>query len=380
MPRALFTATVMSHLAQFHGPAIALLREQGWQVDVAARDNLAEKNGLVLPEVERAFDVPFERNPLHRCNVRAARDLARILGETKYDLIHCNTPVAGVLTRLLAQRARAAGARLVYTAHGFHFYRGAPLRNWLAYYPLEWALAFLTDVLVTINTEDHARAKRFPARRVVYVPGVGVDVDKFASPRNDVAEVRKGLGLPTDAFVVLSVGELNDNKNHRTIIRALAQLDDPTVHYLICGNGPRREQLAQLTSELGVDARTHFLGYRRDVPDMLAASDVFCLPSFREGLPLSVMEAMAAGKPVVCSRIRGAEDLIQQDVGGSIVDRPGDVNGFADALRGLVSDAARRTAFGAHNRRRVEAFSTGAVFSALRGVYGLDPSAALGRR
>lgn len=370
MPRALFTATVMSHLAQFHGPAIALLREQGWQVDVAARDNLSEKNGLALPEVDRAFDVPFERNPLHLRNVRAARDLKRILGQTTYDLIHCNTPVAGVLTRLLGQRSRAAGGRLVYTAHGFHFYRGAPVRNWLTYYPLEWALAWLTDVLVTINTEDHARAKRFPARQVMYVPGVGVDMDKFASPTKSAADVRQGLGLPEDAFVVLSVGELNDNKNHRTVIRALASLDDPTVDYLICGNGPRRDELKTLASDLGVDGRTHFLGYRRDIPDILAASDVFCLPSFREGLPLSVMEAMAAGKPVICSRIRGSVDLVDPGAGGIVVE-PANVEGFTEAIGMLAGDRDRRCGMGQHNRARIEDFSVGAVTAALRGVYSL---------
>lgn len=370
MPRALFTATVMSHLAQFHGPAIALLRERGWQVDVAARDNLAEKNGLVLPEVERAFNVPFERNPLHPRNVRAARDLKRILGSTQYDLIHCNTPVAGVLTRLLGKRARAAGARLVYTAHGFHFYRGAPLRNWLAYYPLEWALAWLTDVLVTINTEDYARAKKSPARHVVYVPGVGVDVDKFAAPTRNAADVRRELGLPADAFVVLSVGELNDNKNHRTVIRALAHLDNPTVHYLICGNGPRRAELETLAGELGVASRTHFLGYRRDIPDILAVSDVFCLPSFREGLPLSVMEAMAAGKPLICSRIRGSVDLVDPNAGGVVVEAS-NVEGFAEAIGGLAADGDRRRAMGRHNLVRVRDFSTGAVTAALAGVYSL---------
>lgn len=370
MPRALFTATVMSHVAQFHGPAIALLREQGWHVDVAARDNLAEKNGLALPEVERVFDVPFERNPLHPRNVRAARHLGRILGNTQYDLIHCNTPVAGVLTRLLGQRARAGGARLVYTAHGFHFYRGAPLRNWLAYYPLEWALAWLTDVLVTINTEDHARAKRFPARKVAYVPGVGVDVDKFAAPVRDAATVRRELGLPADAFVVLSVGELNDNKNHRTVIRALSSLDDPTVHYLICGNGPRRDELETLTRDLGVDGRTRFLGYRRDIPDILAASDAFCLPSFREGLPLSLMEAMAAGKPVVCSRIRGSVDLVEADAGGLIVDAA-DVAGYAQAFDLLAAEGERRQLMEQHNRVRVRCFSQDAVTAALADVYGL---------
>lgn len=375
MPKALLTATVQSHIAQFHEPAIALLQEHGYEVHVAARDNLAQKNGLTLTSPDRIFDVPFERNPLSPRNVRAFTQLRAIVRAGDYDIIHCNTPVAGILTRLVGQRARDAGAKLVYTAHGFHFFKGAPLLNWLVYYPLERVFARLTDVLVTINKEDYARAARFPASRVQYVPGVGVDLQRFGEAPASSSALRREFGLADDDFVVLSVGELNDNKNHATVLRAMAQTETPRMHYLICGNGPRREQLEALARELGIEGRVHFLGYRRDIPLVLGMADVFCLPSFREGLPLSVMEAMAAGKPVICSGIRGSVDLVAPGEGGVVIDRANDVAGFAKALDVLSADSELRRTMGQHNRQRVRGFSTDAVTAALADVYRLPPSA-----
>lgn len=370
MPKALLTATVQSHIAQFHEPAIGLLKAHGYEVHVAARDNLAQKNGLTLSSPDRLFDVPFERNPLSPKNALAFRQLRAIVRKGDYDIIHCNTPVAGILTRLVAAPFRRRGTRVVYTAHGFHFFKGASPLNWALYYPLERLFARLTDVLVTINKEDYARAARFPAGAVRYVPGVGVDVERFGTAPDPSAELRRELGLADDDFVVLSVGELNDNKNHATVLRAMAHPAAPRLQYLICGNGPRREQLEELARELGIGDRVHFLGYRRDIPLILAMADIFCLPSFREGLPLSLMEAMAAGKPVVCSRIRGSVDLVDPGEGGVIVEAA-DVTGYANAFDLLAADRELRRSMGQHNRARVQGFSSDAVTAALADGYGL---------
>ena len=377
MPKALLTATVQSHIAQFHEPAIALLKKHGYEVHVAGRNNLAEKHGLTLTTPDQIFDVPFERNPLSPSNVRAFTQLRAIVRAGGYEIIHCNTPVVGILTRLVAAPFRRRGTTVVYTAHGFHFFKGAPLLNWLVYYPLERGFARLTDVLVTINKEDYARAARFPAGTVQYVPGVGVDLQRFGEAPASNAGLRRELGLADDDFVVLSVGELNDNKNHATVIRAIAQMDDPRAQYLICGNGPRRQQLEDLALELKVDDRVHFLGYRRDIPDMLAASDVFCLPSFREGLPLSVMEAMAAGKPIVCSGIRGSVDLVDEGPGGFVVSPADDIHGYVTAFEQLRSDPNRVRSFSDHNRDRIRRFTRERVSEDLALAYGLPRSSGL---
>lgn len=371
--RALLVATVLSHVAQFHQPAIGLLKQAGFEVHVAARNNLDEKPGLTLAGVDRLIDVPFERSPLTPRNFAAALRLSQLLRETDYELIHCNTPVAGLLTRLLGQRSRRRGALMVYTAHGFHFFRGAPLKNWLLYYPLEWMAAIGTDVLITINSEDYRRASRFPARSVLYVPGVGLDLPRFKSEQPIMA-ARRELGLPKNACVVLSVGELNHNKNHATIIRALAIIPPSNVYYLICGNGPLRDSLERLTAELGLSDRVQFLGYRRDIPKVLAASDVFCLPSLREGLPVAAMEAMASAKPILSSRIRGVVDLVDADLGGILISDADDVQAFACALKKLAQNPVMRSEMGSHNAERILDFSVGAVEARLIEAYGLSLS------
>lgn len=371
MPSALITATVQSHIAQFHKPAIRLLKGAGFDVHVAARNDLPSPDELKLAGVDQVFDVPFERSPIHPRNLAATRSLNGVLRSNKYDIIHCNTPVAGILTRLLGQKARRSGATMIYTAHGFHFFQGAPLWNWLTYYPLERLFARGTDVLVTINDEDYQRAKGFPARRVVYIPGVGVDFEKFGATATDPVVLRQELGIPVDATVALSIGELSFRKNHGTAVCALKQIDEPNVRYLVCGDGTLREELQSMVRELGIATRVILLGYRQDIPALLKVADIYCHPARQEGLPVAVMEAMASGLPIVAARIRGVTDLIEDGVGGILVDRPEDVEGFAAALSTLVLNKARRAAMGNHNLERIMDFSVARVQTYLAEIYGI---------
>ena len=309
--KVLLTATVQSHICQFHRPLVKMLHEFGYEVHVAARNNLAEKNGLRLDFADKVFDVPFSRSPKSIDNIKAYRQIRRIVAKDNYDIIHCNTPMGGVVTRIACKDLRKEGVRVFYTAHGFHFYKGAPLKSWLLYYPIEKLCAHFTDTLITINREDYALAKRkMKAGQVVYVPGVGIDVDKFRNTVVDRPAKRKELGIPEDAFLLLSVGELNENKNHQIVIRTLAELNDPSIHYAIAGNGALAEYLTALAEQVGVADRVHLLGYRRDVAELYRTADVYVLPSLREGLNVSIMEAMASGLPVVCNRIRGNTDLV----------------------------------------------------------------------
>lgn len=310
--RVLFVATVVkTHIMEFHLPYLKMCKEKGWHTAVAARNDFDDSETCVIPGCDAYYDIPFERNPFSTGNIQAYKRLRNVIEEGHYDLIHCHTPVGGVLTRLAARKARRRGCKVIYTAHGFHFYKGGPRISWLLYYPVERMLAHLTDVLITINREDYSRAKKFKAGRVVYIPGVGIDLSKFNSTSvfKD-RDIRKELGLPSDARILLSVGELNQNKNHQLMIRALA--DIPGVYYVICGRGELQGDLERLAESCSVADRVVFAGYRTDLPAFYRCADVFVFPSYREGLPVALMEAMASGLVCVASRNRGTEDLLQE--------------------------------------------------------------------
>ncbi|HBI92113.1 MAG TPA: glycosyltransferase family 1 protein, partial [Terrisporobacter glycolicus] len=201
--KVLFVATVQSHIAQFHTGAIDLLKEGGYEIHVAARNNLFEKNGLQLQGVDKVFDIPFNRSPFSYKNMGAYRLLKGIIDNEYYDMIHCNTPVGGITTRLAARKTRKKGTIVIYTAHGFHFYKGAPKKNWLIYYSVEKLLAHFTDKLVTITQEDYDLASQKFCCNVYHVHGVGVKTKKYSSVTEKEAQAfRKEMGLQNN-FVIL---------------------------------------------------------------------------------------------------------------------------------------------------------------------------------
>ncbi len=319
-----------------------------------------------------AHHIPFSRSPFSKDNLAAYRELKRLLKENHYDIVHTHTPNASALVRLVCRKLRKTGTRVFYTAHGFHFYTGAPLKNWLIYYPVERFLSRWTDVLVTINQEDYQRAcAQFHARQTEYIPGVGMDVEGFAPKDYTPGERRAELVIPQDAHLLLSVGELNANKNHAVVILALAKLADPSVFYVICGEGSKRTELEALARELGLENQVKLLGVRRDVAQWMADADIYMFPSYREGLSVSLMEAMASGLPVVCSDIRGNRDLIQAGQGG-VLCTPASPDEFADAVKSLLEQPELHTQMGQYNKAAVQAFSTEKVLSKLRDIYTAD--------
>lgn len=367
MKKVLITATVLQgHILVFHIPTLKMFKDMGYETYVAAKNDLADPQDVNIPYCDHYLNIPFERSPFSFRNVSAYRQLKALIDTEKFDMVHCHTPVGSVVTRLACRKARKNGTKVVYTAHGFHFYKGAPIINRLLYYPVEKLCSRMTDVLITINREDNELAKRkMKAKLVEYVPGVGVDLDRFVCGTTDVAEKRRELGIPEDACVLLSVGELNQNKNHETVIRAVADSD---LFYLIAGEGDLRESHIRLIEELGAADRIKLLGFRTDVGALCEASDVFVFPSLREGLPVSVMEAMACGKPCVASRIRGNTDLIDEDKGG-ILCSPDDTEGFRKAILKLASDRDLRQSMGEYNAEKVKSFGLEAVTASLRGIY-----------
>lgn len=371
--KVLFVATVVkTHMMQFHLPYLRMFHEMGWETAVAAKNDYEDPSDCQIPDCDQYFDIPFHRIPWKKDNMTAYRMLKKIMDDGQFDLVHCHTPVGAMIARLAARDARKKGTRVIYTAHGFHFFQGAPVQNWILYYPAEWVLSFLTDDLITINKEDFDRAKKhLHPKRLQYVPGVGIDTDKFIATPCQRQEKRQALGFGDADFLILTVAEMTKNKNHITVLRALAAMkEDPEfahIHYLICGRGEQWAQLEQDARDMGISEHVHFLGYRTDAQTLYGASDLFAFMTYREGLPVSLMEAMAAGMPIVCTRVRGNTDLIQDGVSGVFVEN--DPLDLRKQILTLYRDPARRAELGMGAAEMVKPFGEKTVHQRMREIY-----------
>lgn len=312
--KVLFTATVVkTHINVFHLPYLKWFKEQGYEVHVAAKNDFVNEP-CIIPNCDKFYDINFARFPFSKANIKAYKQLKTIITENNYDIIHCHMPVASVLTRLAARNCK--NTTVIYTAHGFHFFKGAPLLNWLIYYPVERFCAKFTDKLIIINQEDYERAQHFSLRnegKIYYVPGVGIDIDKIKNTKVNIEQKKKELGIPENIPVFLSVGELNKNKNHIVVLNALNKIKDRQYIYLICGRGVLKEYLEIKIKELNLKNKVKLIGYRSDVKEILKIADLFIFPSKREGLPVSLIEAMAADLPAIASNVRGNRDLISKE-------------------------------------------------------------------
>jgi len=336
--RILYVATISNTINAFLVPHIEFLVQQGHKVDVACR--IVHQINPRLEEIGcTVYNIPFDRTPWKPQNLKAYKSLKKIIDKGKYHIVHTHTPVASACVRLACRKGKA---KVVYTAHGFHFYAGAPIKNWLIYYPVERYLSCFTDVIITINEEDFQNAKeRFFSKSIEYIPGVGIDISKFRDVVIDRSLKRRELGIPEHAFLVLSVGELNKNKNHETVIKAIAQLRDQRIYYAICGQGRLEAHLRKLSFELGIQDQVKLLGYRSDIPEIYKAADLFIFPSYREGLPVSLLEAMASGLPIICSDIRGNRDLMKNNK-NSLMIKPNDVSRLSSIIQKMVNEAEFR--------------------------------------
>lgn len=321
--KVLLTATVQSHICQFHRPLADMLHEHGYEIHVAARDNLAEKNGLVLDFADKVFDVPFSRSPKSADNIKAYKMLKNILQREKYDIVHCNTPMGGIVARLAARKARKHGTKVYYTAHGFHFYKGAPLKNWLVFYPIEKLFAHMTDKLITINHEDYELAKKTFRTDVHYIHGVGVDGQRYCpAAEGEKTTLRRELGFGEKQKILLCIGELLPNKNQ---IMAVHMMKEIAKHYpdailVLAGNGPEKENLEKEISDCGLENNVKMIGYCTYLEKYQKIADVLVACSKREGLPLNLVEAMLSGNPVVATKNRGHCELVDDGQTGFLVD------------------------------------------------------------
>lgn len=373
--KLLFISNIIGKgVGSFAAASIRTAKELGYEYHMAANFNNStpermkedEQNfGIILHHID------FVRRPYDPRNLKAYKQVVDLINREHFDIIHCNTPIGGVVGRLAGKKCNVE--TVIYQAHGFHFYSGAPVFNWLVYYPIEKWLAHYTDALITINKEDYERAKKKLHLRnqgnVYFVPGVGIDLAKYNTNTTISKEqIRNELSIDEKALVCISAGDLVHRKNYRIAIKAIGKARNERIIYLICGKGPDEGKLKKLTAELGVEQNVRFLGYRTDILDLFQASDFFLFTSLQEGLPRSTMEAMASGLPVVCSNIRGNNDLIIEGENGYLCD-PHNPDEFVKAILKICSSDELRRKMSLRNLADINKFSIDSVCEELKNTY-----------
>lgn len=343
MKKVLFTATVDSHILQFHIPFLKLFKDNGYEVHVATNGN--EK----IPYCDVKHVIPFERSPIKINNLIAIKKLKKVIETEKFDIIHTHTPMGSVVTRIASKKSRKMNhTRVIYTAHGFHFFKGASIKNWIIFYPVEWYLSKFTDTLITINIEDYELAKNKFSKRckdIQYVPGVGIDEKKFDFDMDvkEKEELKKSLGLKQDDFIMIYPAELSKRKRQIWLINTLSDLlkENTNMHLLLPGKDSLNGQCQKLASSLKLSDQIHFLGYRKDIPKLLKISNIALSSANQEGLPVNIMEAMYVGLPIVASDCRGNRDLVKDGVNGSLVDINDSINFSRNVKNIYLSDVSK---------------------------------------
>lgn len=365
MKKALIISTVSRQFPLFERGNIEILKELGYEVHGAA--NYSDAN-IPLDKLKITnHHINIQRNPFSIKNIGAYNELLSLIKKENYDLVHCHSPMGGVLGRLAGRKAKVKN--ILYTAHGFHFFKGSPLVNWICYFPIEWICSFFTDILITINEEDYKLANKLLCMRKVYnVPGIGIDISRFKQSNINREKKRKEFNIAEDDIILLSIGELSKRKNHELAIRALAQFNNSNLHYYIVGKGKLEEYLKSLCESLGVSQQVHFLGFQKNIEELCSISDIFIFPSKQEGLPVSVMEAMASKLPIIASDIRGNKDLILHEKGGYLVPYK-NLKEFKKRIELLVNDKKLRERMGIYNLEMVENYKKDIVKDYMREIY-----------
>lgn len=375
MKKALMLSSVASMIDQFNMENINILKNLGYEVHVLANFSFGnttsdERTKEFKKELEdmgiKVYNVPIPRKiTAIKEMISSYKKIKEICKENKYDILHCHSPIGGVLARFAFKEFRKKGGKLIYTAHGFHFFKGAPIKNWLIFYPIEKLCARYTDCLITINKEDYKIAQKFKTKKVTYIPGIGIDTEKIKNIKRD-REILNKFGIK-DEVVLVSVGELSDRKNHKVILEALEKIEDDYI-YIICGQGEKKEELVNLSKKLKIQNKVKFLGYRQDIKEILKASDIFCFPSKQEGLPVALMEAMASGLPVVCSNIRGNSDLIEEKKGGYLLEYNNSYE-FLIKIHELINNDSLRKEMGEFNLEKIKDFDRKKVNNLMEEIY-----------
>jgi len=368
MKKILYVATSDIHLHAFHRPYLKFLADLGYEVHIAAED----RGGYSFADVDRHHRITFRRSGLSAGHLKALKKVTDLIRVNKYELVHCHTPVPSALARVANLMAGGARTKMLYTAHGFHFYRGGPISNWLKYFPVEWVLSAVTDGIVTINREDFAHAtNRLRCRKVYQIPGIGLDFEKF-QPMNEQSRIalKRELGLVPEAFILLYVAEFIPRKNHEFLIGALPDLVAliPELHLVLTGEGPLKDRIFSKVKELGFETKVSFTGFTNKVPQYAAVSDIAISTSRHEGLGLGLAEQMACQVPTVASNDKGHRELISHGIEGYLYQH-GNLQQFICSIRDLYQNEDLRLRFGAKAREKSKKFAIDKSLACVSEVY-----------
>lgn len=376
MKKILIITAISGFLPQFEKNDVKILQEMGYQVHYASNFHnpvysfdakALKKQGIILHHID------IEKSPVHiRKNISALRQIKDIINTEQIKLIHCHNPMGGVVGRSAAAISKMH-PYVIYTAHGFHFYKGAPIKNWLFYYTAERWFAHQTDLLITINKEDYNSAKKFHLKKggaVEQIHGVGVDIDRFHEKTQVREAKRKEMGIPENAFHIVTAAELNKNKNQKVIIEAISKTGRNDIYYSICGKGDNADNLRQMIKEKRLESQIKLLGYRTDIEEILQTADCFAFPSIREGLGIAAIEALACGVPLIVSDNRGTREYAQNEI-NSIVCKAQDAEGFNQAIEKFYKDHRYHDMVAKCCRKTAEPFGTKETEKRMRLIYGM---------
>lgn len=368
--KILMVATYGDFFAAFELNNIRILNQLGYEVHLCANWKEKKYNYKYekLSDLKfKKINIEFDRSPFSLRNIINYRKLSQLMKTEKYKLIDCHNAVTGFYSRLAASRNDID--KVMYTAHGFQFFKGGKLLDWMLYYPIERALSYLTDEIVVINKEDFILAEnKLHAKKIDFIPGVGIDFDEYNFHNINIEAKKKELGIPLDSFVVLSVGELSKRKNHEVIIKALSKIDKSDIYYIIAGQGTQYNHLKELSKKLGIEKQVKLLGHRNDIKELNEISNIAAFPSKREGLGIAALESLAAGLPLISSNVQGIKDYSIDGITGFTC-APGDIKGFKKSILKLYYDKSLAEYFSENGKEISAEFSADKVNELMRKIY-----------
>ncbi|WP_019414615.1 glycosyltransferase family 4 protein [Paenisporosarcina sp. TG20] len=365
--KILFVASVYKHLIAFHVPYMKYLENKGYEIICVAKNDVEDKRKLEDMGF-KCFNVSFDRNPWSLNNIRAYRILIKYFKENSIKFIHVHTPVAAFITRLAARKQKFG---VVYTAHGFHFFKGAPIKNWIVYFTLEKLAAKWTSHIITMNMEDYNRALKMNYREgaVHYVHGVGVQESEKKLSKKEKKVLLKEIGIPGNSIVISYVAEFNENKNHIFLLENWREIkaENSKAVLLLMGSGTGEKKLEKYIQDNDLKD-IYFLGYRQDIDKLLQITNVVTLLSYREGLPKSIMEAMREGLPCIVSDTRGLRDLVNDQESGYVVSHNDD-DMLIQRFNYLLENKDIREKFGINACKKLTPYILGNVLEEYKVIY-----------